>query len=157
MKMQGEQKEQQPQGQQQQEEPEQTVSQKVLNWTKKYLLTARPIFTHLLVLALGSGAVWQYSQLSIQRENQAHDIRKEMIGTQEKLLGIVNEVGDLGAIQNEYERTRKNEYLKKKHALLLTALNEFESRLAQLENRKPRKMEFEMPQPPPTPKGLSIR
>lgn len=134
-----------------------TVWQKVSAWTKLHLLTARPIFTHLLVFLLGSGGVWQYWQVSIQRENQAQDIRKEMMGTQEKLLGIVNELGDISTSQNENERVRKTQYLKRKHELLLTALNEFETRLARLEDRMPRKMDYDFPPGPAAPTGLSVR
>src|SRR5215217_7350091 len=97
-----EKKEQAPQNQQQQEGSTKSFKQKALDWTKRQLLSVRPAFGYLLAFSLGSGFVWQYSQYIIQRENQAHDITKEMNIKQEKLLDIVDEVADLEKVKEEH-------------------------------------------------------
>ena len=57
---------------------EATAQWRVIAWIRPHL---KPFLTHLFALVLGSGAVWQYFQLDIQRENQANDIRTGMLVT----------------------------------------------------------------------------
>ena len=63
----------------------------LLNWAKKQLVNTRPIFKYIFAALIGSGAVWQYYQIDIQRENQATEIRKVIIDIHEKIIQVTNE------------------------------------------------------------------
>ena len=80
---------------------EATDQRRVLDWIKRHL---RPLGTHLLVLVFGSGVVWQCFQLSIQWENQANDIRKEIIILQEKMIHVTNSMNEANLTLSGGER-----------------------------------------------------
>jgi hypothetical protein len=48
--------------------------------TRSVLSTVLTVFSYLITLIIGSGVGWQYVQWDIQRENQANDIQKQVIG-----------------------------------------------------------------------------
>jgi outer membrane protein TolC len=110
----------------------------------------RPLLTHLLALLLGTGAVWQYFQLNIQRENQANDIQKQIIAAQEKVLDLMNRMTEAGNGTNDDEYMRTWQFLGQRLKLAQSEYDQWEGKLASLEGRQPKKLDIGIPLTRPT-------
>lgn len=124
---------------------EATAQRRVLDWIKRHL---RPFGTHLLVLVIGSGAVWQYFQLSIQWENQANDIRKEIIILQEKMIHVTNSMNEANLTLSGGEREDKLRPLQRSLNFFVEKYDEWEAKLAKIEGRPPKQLDVSPPNPP---------
>lgn len=146
-------RERQPQQQRDSEEGHQrssalieaTAQRRVIAWIKPHL---KPLLTHLLAVVLGSGAVWQYFQLGIQRENQANDIRKEIIILQEKLIQVTNSMNEAKSISSGIALDEKLRPLNRSLDFFLEKYNEWEAQLAKIEGRPPKQLDVTPPTPP---------
>ena len=124
---------------------EATAQRRVLDWIKHHL---RPFLTHLLVLVIGSGAVWQYFQLDIQRENQANDIRIEIINLQEKMIHTTNSMNEANLTLSGGEREDKLRPLQRSLDFFVEKYDEWEAKLAKIEGRPPKRLDVTYPNPP---------
>ena len=124
---------------------EATAQRRVLDWIKHHL---RLFLTHLLVLVIGSGAVWQYFQLSIQWENQANDIRKEIIILQEKMIHLTNSMNEANLTLSGSELDEKLRPLKRNLNFFVEKYDEWEAKLAKIEGRPPKQLDVTPPNPP---------
>jgi hypothetical protein len=123
-----------------------TVHKGKLEWLKHHF--AKPIYTHLLVLLIGSGAGWQIVHLSIQRENQANDIRKVIIGLHEKILDGINSRNEAMGALSGAPLDEKIRPLQMRLDFYLEEYNKWESKLAQIEGRPPKQLDVIAPTAP---------
>ena len=126
-----------------------TVHQGILGRLKRHL--EKPIYkflSYLVVFLTGSGVVWPIFQLEIQRENQANDIRKVIIGLHEKILDINNSMNEASASSSGDKLTEKISSLQVRLDFYLDEYTKWDSKLAQIEGRSPSKLDFFPPNPP---------
>ena len=110
----------------------------------------RNILTHLLALLIGSGGLWQYLQWNIQRENQASDTQKQVIAAQEKVLDLINQMMGAGKGKDDDEYLQAFQFLNKRLKLAQSEYVQWESKLASIEGRQPKKLDIEIPLSRPT-------
>jgi len=106
--------------------------------------------THLFALLIGSGAVWQYLQWNIQRENQTNDTQKQVIAAQEKVLDLISRMTEAGKEKDDDEYVRTLKLLNQRLKLAQAEYDQWESKLASIEGRQPKKLEIEMAPSRPT-------
>jgi len=114
-------------------------------WIRPHL---KPFLTHLFALVLGSGAVWQYFQLDIQRENQANGIRMEIINLQEKMIHSTNSMNEANLTLSGGEREDKLRPLQRSLDFFVEKYDEWEAKLAKIEGRPPKRLDVTFPNPP---------
>jgi len=127
-----------------------TAHEGKLEWLKHHLSNVRPFFilTHLVVFAFGSGAVWQCSQLNIQRENQANEIGKNIIGMHEKILDVTNSRNEAINSLSGPQLDEKLRSIQVRLDFYMEEYNKWESKLAQIEGRPPKQLDVIPPTAP---------
>ena len=131
-----------------------TAHQGKFDWLKHHLTNARPILTSLIMFFLGSGAMWQYLHLDIQRENQANEIRKEIITLHEKIIDVTNSQNEAVTSLSGGELVEKTRPLQRRLEFYLEEYNKWESKLAQIEGRPPKHLDVI---PPTAPHSISVK
>ncbi len=141
---------QQERDSQEEDQTSSTLTEATARWRVIALVRPhlKPFLTHLFALVLGSGAVWQYFQLDIQRENQANDIRKEIIILQEKMITNAHSANEAKRTLNGIELEEKLRPLKESFNFFLEKYDEWEAKLAKIEGRPPKRLDVTDPTPP---------
>lgn len=120
---------------------------------------AKKVTAHLLTFLLGSGIIWQLTQYKFQRENQSDDYRKQIIVAQDKVLNTLREMLEAEEIKDPEQYNKRRLFLKHRLRVEASVFDEWEEKLAAIEERSPREIipiDFP-PGPPHSPGPLKVK
>ena len=124
---------------------------------KKYFGT---FFTFIIGVTIGTGGFWQYQQLQFEKTKLAYEIGKDIYEFRTKIVEKQQQVSEINSSVNRLlpKESKNWDSLQKLYKLkndfldeirfLKTEIEKQEERLASIENREIRKMDFDSPAAP---------
>ena len=114
-------------------------------------------FAWIISLLLGTGAVWQWFNLQLEKQKNELEITRVSVELRDNIQSKLIKLFDIGIEYLKEENIPKKSRLKIQFDLVKDDLKTFEGRLAKVENREPRRI-FDIPFPeiPKKPSGIGI-
>jgi len=121
---------------------------KFRKWWKKIWMYKKVIlpFTGVICFLLGTGVVWQWFNLQLEKQRNELEIIKVSIELRDNIESKLIKLFDIGIEYLKEEDISKKSRLKIQFDLVKDDLKTFENRLAKVENREPRRT-FDIPLP----------
>ncbi len=124
-----------------------------------------PILTFIIGTIFGGGIYWQYKQNIIENEKLNIEHEKQSIDLRDKIFNSYNRINELSiryvTISKKDKISELKKYqIKKTFELLSEDIRSYEKKLAIIEHRKPRNINFPYPfkdAPPSTPSNVSVK